>query len=293
MESQSDEWSFVASGLLACIAAVCVTYSVLRLWPRQHYPRLFAAMAGVAAVAAMYLNKIPGAGFALGAICIMFYISMHAPDMLSELFEHKDPLASPTQQAAQRLRPTGLGHIAFGFLVGVLLASALVLSFIMPPAYLRAWIMHPDALIERVRRGVDPTKEWSDLLSKQREAQLLVSKLANENADLSKRASEAEAELAKARDELAIASPNTVRGILINAKTGSRHAGGLIYIGVEFSVTSSDAGCYMIGSSDKTDIARKKLSPGEALRMATSKGAYRIVLVGVGERSCTFDLVKE
>ena len=47
-----DEWGTFAYGLLACIVATCVTYVILRAWPRQHYPRFFAAMAGVASVAA-------------------------------------------------------------------------------------------------------------------------------------------------------------------------------------------------------------------------------------------------
>ena len=76
MEVKPDEWGTLAYGLLACIAATCVTYLILRAWPRQHYPRFFAAMAGVASVATMYVFQIPGAGFALGAVGILLYIGV-------------------------------------------------------------------------------------------------------------------------------------------------------------------------------------------------------------------------
>lgn len=46
MEVKPDEWGTFAYGLLASIAAICVSYVILRAWPRQHYPRFFAAMAG-------------------------------------------------------------------------------------------------------------------------------------------------------------------------------------------------------------------------------------------------------
>lgn len=288
METKPDDWAIVAYGLLVCIAAICITYLFLRLWPRQHYPRFFAVLAGTAAVAAMYVYQVPGAGFALGALGIVFYIGMFTADALFEASSEK----VTATKAVPRTPPSGLGHIALGCLLGLLVSLAAVSSVIMPPASLREWVFHREPLHERVLRAMNPNKEWADLVTREREARQQQSKLQAENAALSKRATDAEAALSNALDELGAATSNTVRGIVVKQKSGSRHANGLVYIGVDFTV-STPAKCYSIASSDKVDSTTKGLQPGEAIKLSTSKGPYRVVLIGIADSSCTFDLVRE
>lgn len=292
MEASSDDWSYVAAGVLSCIAAICITYIILRTWPRTHYPRFFALLAGVASVAAMYLLKIPGAGFALGAIAIMFYIALHVPDAITDLFVADTSNKRQAKQLAVPERSLGLQHLAFGVLLGLLLALAAVSAVVVPPSNLRAWVMHPDPLDERIRRAIDPSKEWTDLVIRERDARQALTKLQAETTALSKRAEYAEAELTKALDELGSATSNTVRAIAVKTKTGSRHANGLVYIGVDWTYMT-ESKCYMTASSDTVDSSPKGLKPGEALKLSTGQGSYRIILVGVSGTGCVFDLVKE
>lgn len=292
METTSDDWSNVAAGVLSCIAAICVTYLILRTWPRAHYPRFFALLAGVGFVATMYLYKIPGAGFALGAIAIMFYFALHVPDAFAELFDNRDSTSGKAKEPSASSRPQGLGHLALGAILGVLLSLAAVSAVVVPPSSILTWVMHPDPLDERVRRAIDPSKEWIDLVARERDAQRALIQFQAENAALSKRAEDAEVALAKAMDELGSAASNTVRAIAVNTKSGSRHANGLIYIGVDWTYMT-ESKCYMMASSDKVDSSPKGLKPGEALKLPTGQGSYRIVLVGVSATGCVFDLVKE
>ncbi len=288
MDAKPDDWGTFAYGLLASIAAICITYLILRAWPRQHYPRFFAAMAGVASVAAMYVFQIPGAGFALGAVGFLLYFGMLGGGVF--LFEpDNDQPASP--KAAPRAKPSGLGHIALGSLLGLLVSLAGISAVVVPPASLREWVMHRDPLHERVARALNPNKEWADLVVRERDALQMQSKLQAENTALSKRATDAETALSKVQDELGTATSNTVRGILVKRGTGSRHANGLVYIGYRVSYPSGS--CPATVSSDKTDSIERELKPGEAIRVQTSRGLYRVVLVGLADGTCTFDLVKE
>jgi hypothetical protein len=237
----------------------------------------------------MYVYQVPGAGFALGALGFAFYIGLHGAD---ELFKPSTDKVADSEPYP-RSPPSGLGHIALGCLLGLLISLAGVSAVIVPPTSLREWVMHRDPLHERVARAINPNKEWADLVIRERTARAASAKLEAENTALTKRTTDAEAALSKAQDELGSTVPNTVRAIVVKAKSGSRHANGLIYIGVQHSNTLSEASCFMIGSSDKMDSAPKLLKTGEAIKLATSKGTYRVILVDVAPHTCTFDLVKD
>jgi hypothetical protein len=178
--------------------------------------------------------------------------------------------------------------------LGLLVSLAGVSAVVIPPAQLREWVTHPDPLHERVARAINPNKDWADLIVREREARQAFAKLQAENAALTKRATDAETALSRAQDDFGASTSNTVRGIVVKEKTGSRHANGLVYIGVRYGYYPGvGLGCSVSASSDKIDAIEKELKPGKAIRVPTSKGFYRIVLVAMVKESCTFDLVKE
>jgi len=51
-----------AYGLLVCVVAIGISYIVLRAWPRRHFPRFFAALAGVSTVSAIYILQVRSVG---------------------------------------------------------------------------------------------------------------------------------------------------------------------------------------------------------------------------------------
>lgn len=297
----ASDWSFVASGLLVCVATICVSYLVLWLWPRAHYPRLFALLAGIAAVSAMYVYNVPGAGFGLGALALMAYISAHASEAWEALFE-KPQESNQRGKVATAATPSGsdravsaigaLGLLTLGIMIGLGIALAAVSAVVVPPAYLKTWIVHPDSLVERIRRGIEPGKEFVDLQSRERAATETARRSEAELIALRKRAVDAETALARAQEELGNATSNTARSVRIELKSGSRHANGAVYVGVVSSVLS-DAFCNVHVSGDKQENTQKYLNVGQALPVQTSKGRYRVVLVGLDAKSCTFDIVKD
>lgn len=305
--NSGDEWTVVASGLLVCVATICISYLVLRLWPRAHYPRLFALLAGVAAVSAMYIYSVPGAGFGLGALALMAYIMAHASEAWEALFAKPD--ATPPSKKARAAASTetappikgsrgqtsilgALGFLTFGGLLGLGLALAAVSAVVVPPAYLKAWIFHPDGLADRVRRGIEPGKEFADLQIRERAASEAAKRTEAELVIARKRAEDAETALSKVQDELGVATSNTVRSVRIEVKNGSRHAGGAVYVGVSSSVLS-ESFCNVRVSGDKQENTQKYLYVGESIPVLSSKGRYRVVLVALDGKSCTFDVVKD
>ena len=71
--------------------------------------------------------------------------------------------------------------------------------------------LHPDPLLERVTRAINPNKQWADLVIRERDARLASTKLQSENTALTERATDAEAALSKAQDEFGATTSNTVR----------------------------------------------------------------------------------
>jgi hypothetical protein len=235
-DGKADEWALVASGLLVCVATVCVAYFVARLWPRSHYPRLFGTLAGVATVATLYVIQVPGAGFGLIALAFVAYIALHAPEAWEALFEaDTQSPKKPTPALAPAPSLSGLGFFTAGVLIGLLLSAAVIAAFVLPPAYWKAWLLHPDAINDRATRALSPCEQWVALQEREKTASGSLKKAQAELAELTKRATEVEVALEKARDDLGTLSPNTVRGIQIKSGNGSRHANGAVYIAVNFS----------------------------------------------------------
>src|SRR5262245_18426181 len=134
--SPSDDWGIFAYGLLVCVATICVAYVVLAAWPRSHYPRLFAALAGIATVAAMYVFQVSGAGFGLGALVALMYIAFHVPESIGLLFEQdtNTPVAAaPNKQAGSSAAV--ISTFALGSLFGLLFSLLAVSALLMPPTY--------------------------------------------------------------------------------------------------------------------------------------------------------------
>jgi hypothetical protein len=286
-------WSFVASGLLVCVFTICVAYFLARIWPRQHYPRFFGTLGGIATVAGLYVMDVPGAGFGLIALAVLAYIALVAADDFPSLFEtEKQAPKQSTSTGQLNTSWSGLGFFITGCAVGLLLAGALISALVLPPAQWKNWFMHTDSVGDRIARALDPGEQWVSLQNKERTASEALRKTQAELANISKRAVEAEAALGKARDELGAAAPNTVRGIRIKSKSGSRHANGAVYIGVQFA-PRGDRECWTTISSDKVDTQNQRIVIGTAATIMTSKGKYRVVLVALDEDSCTFDLVKD
>jgi hypothetical protein len=292
-DGKADEWALVASGLLVCVATVCVAYFVARLWPRSHYPRLFGTLAGVATVAILYVIQVPGAGFGLIALAFVAYIALHAPETWEALFEadtQSPKKPAPSRAPAPSL--SGLGFFTTGLLVGLLLSAATIATFVLPPAHWKAWLLHPDAVNDRIVRALSPGEQWVTLQDKERIASGSLKKAQAELAALTKRATDAEAALEKARDDLGALSPNTVRGIQIKSGNGSRHANGAVYIAVNFSNPYENS-CRVNLSSDTVLAQGHTIAIGTAAALNSSKGKYRVVLTAVDKNGCTLDLVKD
>lgn len=300
----ADDWAFLAYGLLVCVLTICVSYLVLRIWPKQHYPRLFAFLAGVATVSALYVLNVPGAGFGLGALAFLAYLALHIPDTVDALFQKDDvskvkssssgsgPKTSPASAPAPSSTSTPFWPIAFGTFIGIVLSVSAVAALVIPPAYLGRWITTTEPLGPRIERALNPGDQWVALSTKEREASADLRKSLAELADVKKRLSDAETALSKAQDELGMASPNTVRGIRISTNNGSRHADGGIYIGVAVPLPSHGT-CGVNVSSDKVDGTYESLGIGKAIPIASTKGKYRVVLTKLDSDTCTFDLVKD
>jgi hypothetical protein len=280
------------------VLTICVSYVVLRVWPRHHYPRLFAFLAGVATVSGLYVFKVPGAAFGLGALAIFAYLAVHVPESIEALFQKDDKSATKLASSRSASTPsmttaaTPFWPVVFGTLIGVVLSVALVAAMVMPPAYLTRWIASAEPVGQRIERGLNPGDQWTALSKKEREASEGVRRNTAELADVKKRLADTEAALAKAQDELGMVTANTVKGIRIAEKSGSRHANGSVYIGVETAVPSG-VFCSVNVSSDKVDRIQKNLRPGEAIPIASAKGKFRVVLTGLDSRTCVFDLVKD
>ncbi len=152
--------------------------------------------------------------------------------------------------------------------------------------------MHPDPLSYRIERGLDPGEQWVSLKTKEREVSEGLKRSEAELERLKQRLTEVEAALTKAQGELGIATANTVRGIRVKERTGSRHVNGALYIGVVFA-GKSHALCNMHVSSDKVDSIRQYLGVGEAISISAGRGKYRVVLTSFDEQGCVFDLVKD
>jgi hypothetical protein len=279
---------------LVCVATVCVAYFVARLWPRSHYPRLFGSLAGIATVAGLYVMQVPGAGFGLIALAFVAYIALHAPETWEALFDATPEPAKKTAASTARPSPSlsGLGFFTVGLLVGLLLSAALISSFILPPSHWKAWLLHPDSLNERIARALNPGDQWVALQDKERTEAALLKKAQAELVALTKRTTDAESALEKARDDLGARSPNTVRGIRLKSKNSSRHANGAVYIAVDFTLPS-ESSCWVNVSSDTVLYQTQKMRVGAAAALNTTKGKYRVVLTALDNDTCTFDLVKD
>jgi len=293
----ADEWVFIAYGLLVCVLTICVSYAVLRIWPRQHYPRLFAFLAGVVTVCALYVFNVPGVGFGLGALAFLAYFAAHIPDTVDALFQKDDTnkAKSSFSASAPKTSSTSVAApfwpIAFGTIVGIVLSVSVLSALVIPPSYLSRWIGSTEPLGQRIERALDPGAEWVTLSKKEREASESLGRSLAELAEIKKRLADAEAALSKAQDELGMAAPNTVRSIRIDRNNGSRQAGGAVYIGVELPLPSHSK-CWVHVSSDKVDDIHKDLAIGETIPIVSDKGKFRVVLTQVGSGTCVFDLVK-
>lgn len=288
--ANASEWSFLATGLLVCVGTICVSYLVLRLWPREHYPRVFATLAGIATVSALYVLNVPGASFGLGALLIMAYFSAHVPEAWEGMFQKpeagsaaKKGKGSATTESAPpppvivRWTFSSLGTLALGVLLGFGVAAGLVAGVMMPPAYWKAWVLHPDAIAERVRRGLNPGEEFVALRSRGREAGEAYHRRDAEARAASQRAADLETALAKAQSELGSFQSGVFKDISLESNKGSRYMAGSVYIGVETAVPTSSF-CAVNVSSDKTDKISKNLHIGESLPVQSSKGKFRFVL---------------
>ena len=296
--SAADDWTFVAYGLLVCVLTIGVSYLVLRVWPRHHYPRLFAFLAGVSTVSGLHVFKVPGAAFGLGALAILAYFAFLVPESIAALFEKDD--GTETKLTSSRSAPTPstpppptpFWPIVFGTLIGIVISMSVVAAMVMPPAYLGKWLTSSEPLGQRIERALSPGDQWVALSAKEREASDGLKQSTAELKDIKKRLADAEAALAKAQDELGMVTANTISGIRIKNGNGSRHSGGAVYIGVEIAVTSGGF-CSVNVSSDKVDRIEKNLHLGEAISIASTKGKFRVVLTSLASGTCVFDLVKD
>jgi hypothetical protein len=302
------EWARIfaslAFGLLVCVVAIGISYVVLRAWPRGHYPRVFAILAGASTVAALYVLQVPGSGFGLGVLAVsgVFFLIGLADDRRGEmqkaLFKNDDDPKGPSGRARSCINcqcdglVTASWRNCLGVLIGIVLTASVVAAVIMPPAYVLKWASAPEPLGQRIERALNPGDQWVALQSKERDASERLRRSQAELASANKRLAEAETALAKARDELGASTSNTVRGIRISSGNGSRHANGAIYVGLLFTNGSSGS-CFIQASSDKVDSIRGDLKAGQAISILSSQGKYRLVVTSLGERDCTFDLVKD
>ena len=294
----SSDVEFFAYGLLVCVLTICVSYIVRRAWPRHHYPKFFAFLAAVATVSGLYIFKVPGAGFGLGALALLGYLALHMPEGIESLFENDEK--SRTNALRSEVSPMASGPagvspfwpIVFGTLIGIVLSASVVAAVVMPPANLGRWLTSSEPLNERVERALNPGDQWIATLAKERVASEGFKQSAAELAEIKKRLTDTEAALAKAQDDLGMTTSNTIRGIQIKARNGSRHADGAVYVGVEVAVPNA-AFCDVQVSSDKVDSIKKYLHVGEAIPIDSRKGKFRVVLTSLDSQTCVFDLVKD
>jgi hypothetical protein len=180
----------------------------------------------------------------------------------------------------------------FGLLLGVAVASSIVSAVIIPPGYLWPWILSKEPLTGRVERALTPGEAWQTLRTHDREASEALTRGLADLANATKRLSELEAQLKTAQDELGKLPPNSTRNLRIKVSSGDRVAGGAIYIGV--SGVPYSISCSVHVNSDKVDkIEQMYMNPGEAISVSSSRGKYRVVLIGLESKSCTFDIVKD
>jgi hypothetical protein len=288
--SSIHDWIFLAPGLLACAATIGIAAIVRWVWPRRYYPRFFAIVAAVTTVSALFILRVPGSGFGLGALMIVIvFLSFPAGDTVAGGDDGKN-LAVPkgATSAAGALAWT----LTLGVLIGVILTTSLVAAIIMPPAYILSWASASEPLFDRVQRALHPDERWVTQQSRERSASERAVHAEAELADANKRLADAQAALSQARDELGAATSNTVRGIRVTQGAGSRHANGAIYVGLELALPGSGY-CITHASSDKVDEIARRLYVGEAISLASSRGTYRIVATGIAPATCTFDLVKD
>src|SRR5689334_20904476 len=168
--TKSESWNFIASGLLVCVFAICVAYFLACIWPRQHYPRFFGVLGGIATVAGLYVMGVPGAQFGLGALAVIAVLSFFAlEELVGALFEIEKPgtKKDAPQRAATASWP-GLGFFAAGLAIGLLLASALVSTLVLPPAQWKNWFLHPDSVGDRIARALNPGEQWVALQNNER-----------------------------------------------------------------------------------------------------------------------------
>jgi hypothetical protein len=265
---------------------ICVSYVTLKAWPRRHYPRFFAIIAGIVTASAFQLFQAPGASYVLGALGVIAFFSLytvaHAPEFVGELFKTEAVGACST---APRPEPPNLVSafwlLFLGVFVGIAVAASIVASVIMPPAYIVKWIFSTESLKERIELALNPGEQWLALRQKERE-------VSAEN----KRLAGIEAELTKALDELGKLPQNSARNIRIKIGSGMRVAGGAIYVGVYNTLYGSL--CIVNVSSDKGDnVQNKHTAPGEAIAVSSSRGNHRVVLTGFDSVSCAFDVLKD
>ncbi len=281
-----DDGTRIAFAVVEAVGAICVSYVVLKTWPRRHYSRFFAIIAGIATASAFQLFQAPGASYVLGAMGVIAFFSLyavgHVPEVVGALFETE---AAGTRSTASRPQPPHLVSafwpLLLGVFIGMLVAASIVASVIMPPAYIVKWVFSTVSLKERIELALNPGEQWLALRQKELE-------VSAEN----KRLAGIEAELTKAQDELGKLPQNSARNVRIDIRSGLRVAGGAIYVGVYNTLYGSL--CVVNVSSDKEDVVHNKhTAPGEAIAVSSSRGNHRVVLTGFDSETCTFDVVKD
>jgi hypothetical protein len=152
--TKSESWNFIASGLLVCVFAICVAYFLARVWPRQHYPRFFGVLGGIATVAGLYVMGVPGAQFGLGALAVIAVLSVFAlEELVTALFETEKPGSKKdTPPVSVAASWPGLGFFAARLTIGLLLAVALVSTLVLPRS-MEKLVPASDSVGDRVAPG--------------------------------------------------------------------------------------------------------------------------------------------
>lgn len=278
----------LACGLLICVATFCIAYAVLKVWPRNHYPRVFSVLAAVATVASLYLLYLPGTGFALVVLLAVMFFSVFAVEEVVEWLKGPAPQkANPSSKSsAVASSPSLVLPLSLGAVCGIAVSLLAVSIFLVPPTYLQRWVFHPDPLGDRIERALNAVEQHP--VTEAPKAEL---------ADASEQLTGTVSASSKAREEpgATATTSSAIRGLKIKARNSSRQADGTIYIGVEApSTTVGYVWCKMNASSDKVSTTNMKLMRlGEALAIQSSRGKFRIVLTALDNETCTFDLVKD